>query len=215
MFEKLHKHSQGLKKAIASDNEISSENLRILSLLFLLTCGIMSFFKYTHVGLIWDSELTFKPQLLSSIIAIILITPLYLRGILKWNKSAYSLISLILILLVFASFTELALGGTEKSPIVIGLLAAAVLLSWLGMSAVAGSSWLLAFGAGIYSAIENSQALGIYGFIYIVSGFIGLVLHSGLNPGEFIQGVKNEYSKTANTAFETVNSDVNNLGNKL
>ena len=105
---------EGLKKALASDNELDNETLRLLSLLFLLASGVMSFLSYTHTGAyarIFNDSFSFQPKLISTIFAICLISPLYLRGILKWSKSIYSLLSFVLILLVFASFTELAIGG--------------------------------------------------------------------------------------------------------
>lgn len=188
---------------------MDSETLRFLSLVFLLISGVMSFFKYTHIGWLWDTSLTFKPGLISTIFAVFLIFPLYLRGVLNWNKSIFSLFSLILILLVFASFTELAIGGNENNKVVISLLVAAVLLSWLGIRAVAGASWVLALAAAIYSAIENNLAMGFYGFVYVGSGFIGLVLHSGLNPGELVEGIRNEYSEVGKKAIDTAKSDIN------
>jgi hypothetical protein len=203
---------EGLKKALASDNELDNETLRLLSLLFLLASGVMSFFNYTHTGvfagIFFDSSLTFQPNLISTILAICLISPLYLRGILKWSKSIYSLLSLVLILLVFASFTELALGGNGKSSIVISLLVAAVVLSWLGVKAVAGASWGLALAAAIYSAIESNLAMGFAGFIYIGSGFIGLVLHSGVNPGELFEGIRSEYSGSAASVISDISDTV-------
>jgi hypothetical protein len=146
--------------------------------------------------------------LISTILAICLISPLYLRGILKWSKSIYSLLSLVLILLVFASFTELALGGNGKSSIVISLLVAAVVLSWLGIKAVASASWGLALAAAIYSAIVSDLAMGFAGFIYIGSGFIGLVLHSGLNPGELFEGIRSEYSGSAASVISDISDTV-------
>ena len=203
---------EGLKKAVASDNELDNETLRLLSLLFLLASGVLSFFNYTHTGvfagIFFDSSLTFQPNLISTILAICLISPLYLRGILKWSKSIYSLLSLVLILLVFASFTELALGGDGKSSIVISLLVAAVVLSWLGVKAVAGASWGLALAAAIYSAIESNLAMGFAGFIYIGSGFIGLVLHSGVNPGELFEGIRSEYSGSAASVISDISDTV-------
>jgi hypothetical protein len=203
---------EGFKKAVASDNELDNETLRLLSLFFLLASGVMSFFNYTHTGvfagIFFDSSLTFQPNLISTILAICLISPLYLRGILKWSKSIYSLLSLVLILLVFASFTELALGGNGKSSIVISLLVAAVVLSWLGVKAVAGASWGLALAAAIYSAIESNLAMGFAGFIYIGSGFIGLVLHSGVNPGELFEGIRSEYSGSAASVISDISDTV-------
>ena len=185
---------KALKKAVANDNELDNETLRLLSLLFLLISGAMSFFKYTEVYAFWPNTVrTFEPRLISTVIAIFLIAPLYLRGVLKWNKSIFTLISLFLILLVFASFVELAMGGNQHSQTVMSLVGAALLLSWFGIREVAGISWVLALVAAIYAANESNLAMGKAGFVYIASGFIGLVLHSGLNPGLLLQGIKSEY----------------------
>ena len=201
MFEKI-------KEAMVNENELDSGTLRMLSLIFLLISGVMSFFKYTHSGWIWNTYLTFKPGFISSILAICLISPLYMRGVLKWNKSIYTLISLVLILLVFASFLELAMGGNEKNTVVISLLVASIVLSWLGIRAVAGIGWMLVLVAAIYSVIENHLALGFFGFVYVASGFIGLILHSGLNPGQMFSEIKGEFSgaasKTINEAKQSI-----------
>jgi phage shock protein PspC (stress-responsive transcriptional regulator) len=211
-----HKMLEGLKKALASDNELDNETLRLLSLLFLLASGVMPFFNYTHTGVfagvfagIFHDSFSFQPKLISTIFAICLISPLYLRGILKWSKSIYSLLSFVLILLVFASFTELAIGGgSGTSSIVIPLLVAAVVLSWLGVKAVASASWGLALAAAIYSAIVSDLAMGFAGFIYIGSGFIGLVLHSGLNPGDLFEGIRSEYSGSAASVISDISDTV-------
>lgn len=163
----LHK----IKVAIASENEMNSETLRLLSLFCLFLSGMMSFFNYTQIGWLWNTTVSFSPNFISTIMAIFLIAPLYMREILKWNKSIYSSIAFILILLVFASFVQLALGGNGKNIIITLLLSAAVVLSWLGIKPIAGVAWMLVFTAGIYSAIANSLAMGFFGFIYVASGF--------------------------------------------
>lgn len=199
-----------IKEAIANNNELNSSTLRVLSLVFLLISGAMCFLTYTrHNTFWWNTEVTFKPSYQATIIAIILITPLYIRGILKWNKSIYTIISLILILLVFASFVELALGGNDKNNIVVVLLASAVILSWLGIRAIAGFSWALAFIAAIYSAQITNLTMGFYGFIYIGSGFLGLVLHSGLNPGSLVNGIKEEFSSSTKNIASKAKQDIN------
>ena len=45
----------------------------------------------------------------------------------------------------------------------------------VGMKAVAGS-WLLLFPAIAVSIINNNTAMGFYGFIYVASGFIGILI---------------------------------------
>jgi len=204
-----------IKNTIANDNELDRATLRVLSLTFLLISGAMSFFKYTHVGWLWNTNLTFISGFISSILAIFLIAPLYMRGILKWNKSIFTLISLVLILLVFASFVELALGGNDNNAIVISLLASAIILSWLGIKEIASISWVLALAAAIYSVVENNLAMGFYGFIYVASGFMGLVLHSGLNPGELLQGIKVEYSSSATKVTKTAKQNIDATVGKI
>ena len=201
MFKKI-------KEAMVNENELDSSTLRMLSLIFLLISGAMSFFKYTHIGWIWDTDLTFKPGFISSILAICLLSPLYMRGVLKWNKSIYTLISLVLIMMVFSSFLELAMGGNEKNTIVISLVVVSIVLSWLGIKAVAGVSWILVLMAAIYSVLVNDLALGFNGFLYVSSGFIGLILHSGLNPGDILNEIKVEFSASATKAIGTVKQDV-------
>jgi hypothetical protein len=178
----------------ADENELDGVKVRSLSLIFLLLSGSMSFFGGTRHGWLWDTHLTFQPGLVSSILAVSLTSPLYMRGILKWNKSVYAVISFVLIILVFASFFELAMGGNGGSPIVTAFLSASVVLSWLGIKEIAAVCWILLIAAALMSTIVNNLVLGFSGFIYIVSGFLGLVLHSGLNPGQLFQGIKNEYS---------------------
>jgi len=205
---------------LVDDKELDSSKLRLLSLIFLFLSGIMSFFGYTHHGWIWDNHLTFQPGFVSSVLAILLASPLYIRGILKWNKSAYTIISFILIMLTFASFIELAMGGNGKSSIITALLAASVVLSWLGIKEVAGICWILVIAAALMSTIVNNLILGFYGFIYIVSGCLGLVLHSGLNPGQLLQGIKNEYSINSSDTLSklsesSISIDMESLSNPV
>ena len=201
-----------IKNFLVNDKELESSWQKLLSLIFLSLASLMSFFSYTQVGYFWDSHLKFTPSFVSAIIGIVLVAPLYLRNILKWNRSIYTMISFVLILLVFASFTELATGGNPKSSLIYSLIAISIVLSWLGIRGIAGISWILVLAAAIYAAIVNNLALGFGGFIYICSGFMGLLLHTGLNPGMFIKNIKEEYSSTAVRAKNAVKSEIEETG---
>jgi hypothetical protein len=65
MFEKL-------TSFLVNDNELDSTQIKLLSLVFLLISGVMSFFEYTHHGWLWNSKLTFQPDMVSTILAIVL-----------------------------------------------------------------------------------------------------------------------------------------------
>ena len=132
---------QKLRYALADDNEMNSETLRFISIICLSTAGGMSFFGYTSssalgqfITLIQHHSIkySFNPGLISTLIAIALICPLYFRGILHWNKSKYSIVSMVLIVLVFSSFIEIATGGSS-SPLSTGLIGSAVILCWYWM----------------------------------------------------------------------------------
>ena len=186
-----------LISSITDNTPMSGTAQRALSIIFLIISVSMAFMTYSREGMFFDSKLEIFPSFISTLIAIILIAPLYARNILKWNKSFYTLISLILFLLLFGSLVELAMGGNGlNSQVIQYLLLTAVILSWLGMKAIAGGSWLLLFPAIAISIVNNNTAMGFYGFIYVASGFIGILLHSELNPANLVKGFKEEFVAT-------------------
>ena len=202
-----------IKDVLVNDEEIDSGLQRFLSLMFLLIAGLMSFFSYTHIGWLWNTKLSFTPGFISTIFGLVLIAPLYLRNILKWNRSIYTILAFILILLVFSSFVELATGGNHKNTIIYSLLAISVALSWLGIKEIAGISWILLLAAAIYSVIVNNIVLGFYGFIYVTFGVLGLLMHTGLNPGELMKSIKDEYSSTTVHAVNGVRAEIDEVKN--
>jgi hypothetical protein len=208
MFEKI-------RAAIVDDNEISKEWQRFASLALLLLAFLIAMLPYDRTNLFGiHRPFNFRPEFLSGTLAIMLIAPLYLRGLLKWNRSIFSTISFVLILGVFASFLELAVFGAKSmlGSINAYLVLIALALSWLGMRSVAGISWMLVLVAGVYNILNSSLNLGFPGFIYISAAFTGLCFHSGLNPGEFISAIKNEYSPAANRAKKRIADDVTAAG---
>lgn len=205
--------------SVTKDKKLTDGTQRLLSLIFLGLAGFMSFLTYTKYveGMIWGGEmetLSFTPTFISTIIAIALITPLYLRNIFKWNTSIYSIMSFILILLVFSSFVQLSLLGGNDSKMQAAL-AIAILLSWVGLSAIAGISWIIVLGAGVYTVIINNITMGVYGYLYIMFGFLGLILHSKLNPGELMQSMKEEYSEGTSKVIDTVKGDIQTTSSKI
>ena len=131
MFEKI-------RAAITDDNEISKEWQRFASLAFLLFAFVLALFSYEKVGwraLIPGSEVDFTPGFESGTLALALIAPLYLRGLLKWNKSPFTTFSFVLILGVFASFVEMAILGGKSTfgSVNLYILMIALALSWAGI----------------------------------------------------------------------------------
>lgn len=90
-----------------------------------------------------------------------------------------------------------------------------IVLSWFGMRSIAGIGWLLALGSGIYTITSNSIAMGFHGFLYVISGTVGLLLHSGLSPGGLAQGLIAEYSPSVRRALEASRGDVGTFGDSV
>lgn len=203
-----------VREYLINDDELDSGSQRFLSLIFLFIAGAMCFFTYTREILgFYHRSFHFRPGFISAMIGLILVTPLYLRNILKWNKSVYTITSFTLILLVFASFVQLANGGNSLSyGIVFYLIAASIILSWLGIRGVAGISWILVIAAAVYSIRHSNIELGFCGFIYVLSGFLGLLMHTGLNPGALMKSLKDEYSKPIIDTANIAKSEIETTG---
>jgi hypothetical protein len=180
---------------LTDDSELSIRTQRALSLVFLGIAGVMSLQEYVDTSWLWDRHLSFSPTLLSSALALPIMAPLYLRGILKWRKSIYTTMSFLLLLMVFASMIELALGGNGLSGATASVVGVTLVLSWLGMGGVAQSAWVLLAGTAVYSTIRNNMALDAYGYFYVATCCLGLLFHSELNLGQLSVAIREAYGR--------------------
>ncbi|WP_323717084.1 hypothetical protein [Paracoccus aminovorans] len=139
-----------------------------------------------------------------------MLLPLYARGILKWSKSIYGLIMLVLLWTVYSSIIQMALNG--KSNIPEYMIASATLLSWLGIRGVAGFAWVIAFSACILSLITSNAAMGGLGFLFLVTAFLGCVLHTGLGPAQFMHEVRQEFHGFSHETVQRISEDVKAAG---
>jgi hypothetical protein len=76
------------------------------------------------------------------------------------------------------------------------------------MRAVAGIGWVLAFAAAVVSALSTSAAMGMSGFLFIASAFLGLLMHSNLGPARVVEEIVAEYSRAARFTVDRAASDV-------
>jgi hypothetical protein len=209
MFEKI-------RVAITDDNEISKEWQRFASLAFLLFAFVLALLPYERNGLITQylRPIRITPGLLSGSLALALIAPLYLRGILKWNRSPFTTISFVLILGVFATFLEMSILGRGSFIKELNFYAVmiALALSWAGLRGIAGIAWIIVLIVGIHSVAVVHDAMNFGGFLYICSATLGLCFHSGVNPGELLSSLKEEYSPLANRMQKRVAEDVSAAG---
>ena len=195
-------------ETLTDEKELSKMKQRRLSLIFLFIACVQIFIPYDRG--FWDTiknfetELLIMPDFTSGFLGILIIVPLYARNILKWNRSNYTLIKLIMFILIFSSLIKLI--GVSKAYSII-VLSAALALSWLGIKAVAGLAWILLFAGVIFFSLENINAMGFCGWIYLISVFVGLILHSELSPSQLTSSFKEEFFK-ANDITDRIKSDV-------
>lgn len=208
-----------IRAAITDDNEISKEWQRFASLALLLFAFVLALLPYERkrLGGLWHTNVSITPEFLSACIALALIAPLYLRGLLKWNRSPFTTISFVLILGVFASFVQLSVFGGKSwvGTVNFYMVMIALVLSWIGLRGVAGIAWIIVLLAGIYNVHSTSTNLGFAGYLYICSAFLGLCFHSGVNPGELVSSLKDEYSPGATYLKKRVVDDVSAAGQLL
>lgn len=179
-----------------SEVEFQAHTTKLISLLFLSIAFVITLLQYTASSnfllIIPRNDTIIRPDFISSCFSLLLVVPLYARGILKWSISIYGILNFILFLSIFASLTQIALGGSQHD-ITKYLLAAAVLISWAGIRAFASAAWILAVAAAIFNIVNANINLGFLGFIFVCSFVLGLTLHARLSPSNILSGLIAEY----------------------
>jgi len=202
---------RNITELVTSEEQFSGTTKKLLSLIFLSIAVFFSLKTYYGTTLFFfETKVRIAPDLISGVIAISMLLPLYARGILIWRKTIYKLIVFLLLLSVFASMSKVAI--YQNSSVTGYLIAAAVMLSWLGLRSVAGFGWILIFAAAILNAFATSDAMGVYGFIFIVTAFLGLVFHADLAPNKLATEILKEYRHQTSDIANNITSDVAEAG---
>lgn len=197
---------------LTSEQSFSERTTKLLAILSLVISASLCLFSYTSRKLFFfQVDVSIRPSLISGITSIVMLAPLYARGILGWSKSVYGVLVFVLLSTVYAGIIEIAIGG--KTGIPEYLVAAAAMLSWLGMRGVAGFSWILAFAACLFSIIETNGAMGFYGFIFIMTAFLGCLFHSGLGPADFLRDITEEFHIRTESVGKRIATDTDVAAN--
>lgn len=193
--------------SITSEEQLSNKAKKLLSIIFLLVAFLISMASYTYKGWFFDTATNIRPDFISTLIALALVTPLYARGILKWSTSVYGIINFILFLSIFASILQIGL-GESSSDVSKYLIVSAVLISWIGFRGIAGMAWMPAIAAAAFNVVSSNAALGVWGAVFLCSVTIGLLLHSNLSPANLMQSLQDEFSPLAATKVKNIRKDI-------
>jgi hypothetical protein len=206
---------------LVSDSELNSKALRIISLVSLFIT-IMLFWLPTYkigknilsqIPIINDFswayiELDFKPGIRAGIIGLILIVPLYIRGILYWGRTTiYSMLSFVLNFCLASTLATICFENVKESflsslwpmeDIRVFILFLAIILTWLGLREIAGIAYIALLLIIFSNIAVVNKGMGFQGFLCILLGTLGLITQNGLNPKELFTGILDTYRKPVN-----------------
>lgn len=181
---------------ITSDVEFKEKTNRVLSIVFLFVAFSLTLFTYpseTRIFFIFERPPTnISPGFLSACFSLFLVAPLYARGILTWSRSIYGLLNFVLFLAIFASVAQIALGNNQ-SDLTKYLLGSAIIISWVGIRAIASTAWILAIAAALLNIVNANVNLGVWGFVFVCALTLGLLLHARLSPAHLMHNIVNEF----------------------
>lgn len=155
--------------------------------------GLMSYRQTTWFG---ESTVSFVPDLVSTLYAALFVLPFYLRRILVYAHTWARILSGLLNLTVAAIFIQMVLG--QGSPAVLGLpmpllLAVALGFVWLGIRPFAGLVWLAVMVLGAVNVQFASNAMGPWGWAFVLSALGGTVLQPDVHWESFRRSVLRDF----------------------
>lgn len=209
-----------ISEIIIGDQELTQNKQRLLSLILMTVATGLAWIphqKTTTVFFFWSKTLKtqgFVPDFITAMIGLLIVLPLYIRNILKWKKtSVYSILSFATNLTLVATFCKIILGEGFIFSVVTMSLGLALTLTWLGMRPVAGIAWIAVFVIGIVTLQVRNYVMGIYGYLFILLGFLGLILHSEFTPGAFYEEFRREFRGVVVEAAMEVKRDIQSIPN--
>ena len=185
---------------LVGDKELTKDKQRLLSLALLLAAIVFAWIPHERTWLlfrIWKRtflEDGFFPDFITAIMGVMIVLPLYLRNILKWeHTSVYSILSAAINVTLVATLCKIVVGNGFSQSLLSYLLLSAIFLSWLGMRPVAGMAWVAVLIIGIFGLIVRNYAMGMHGYLFVLCSFIGLLLQSEMKPRDVMQELSNEF----------------------
>jgi hypothetical protein len=192
---------------------VSKEKQRNLPAIICMAIAcFLSFIPWHSGGII----ISLAPSMLSTMIAIALYSAVIIRlkGLQNSFNCASETILSCLTILFCASFISF-LSGKETIQIfwfklfISGkvLLTFAVLLSWIGMAAIAGFIWVALFIFAATRILLGDLAMGFWGNIYVLSAFLGIVFQLKQQSANFLDALGGDMVSLAARTKRRIISD--------
>ena len=187
-------------------NELSATVIKWLALICLslaVAIGCWSFTVEARFLLVFPSSKTvsYAPDFKSGLLSLAILLPLYSRQILRWDGfTMFSIFGFVLTWAVSAVFVQILVGGEVvwtqfgfRIPNVSFVaLCVLVALVWLGMRGIAALAGAMALVLVAFNLL-NSSIMGVFGFLFLGLGFIGIILQNRIPPTETIKVISQEW----------------------
>jgi len=199
-----------LLSIVFGEVELGVRSKKGLSIIFIILALVLAWIpKNIKVAYIipWEVD-GFLPNLLTGILGLMIVLPLYIRNIFNWRTtSVFTILAFLLNAAFSATFAKIILGGGEfEFTLITTSLIAAVIITWLGMRPIVPLAWASVFGLGAIALVKTSYIMGLSGFLFIVFGFLGILLHSELDIASLTKEVSEQFKGPAKSMQEAANN---------
>lgn len=204
-----------LKKSSGICVECIKNNKSVCLSIFFLLCAFvigMYRFQYTYM-FFFKRELSLSPTLYSGIGALLIVSPVFIRGkadIIN-NHSLSVILLFILDICVFSTLANAIFSNKNIIPFIpvngYTILFMGGLLSWLGIKMIAGYIWVLLIFLSLTRLTTVDSAMGFSGFLYILFSALGILFQiKDICGSDF--SLKDYISSSAGAAGRVAREDV-------
>ena len=182
---------------LVGDFAIGRDARRYLSLITLMVAICIGLMTFVRHGWVWSSEITIRPDLISTIAAIALVGALYLRRVVEWAPSIYSILALVLNVTITSILVRASLGGSAWSFAGLSmpyLITFAIVLTWVGLRPLAPVFWGLVILVGFFNLQMISNAMGLWGYLFIILSAVGVLLQIEPNLKNFGLEIRRDFN---------------------
>ena len=187
-----------------------------ISCLFLSISVFLSFINWSY----GHEIMSIRPNMISTIYAVFLYMAFIIRfkDLKQMLHSPLDMVVCVLIILIFAALIQPLLLVKSIPFFIIGdipfdaniMIPIAIVLSWLGLGAISGIIYPIIFILGICNIFFLNKAIGIWGPIFILSIFLGMLFYISTEPQFY--SMKSLFSLSMKKGVTTVKSDMNETG---
>jgi len=193
-----------ISKAILSEKEFTRDAKKLLGLIlgiFAIIAGSLWYvssgwggflkmmtwpFHSDWINTTFSTKLTFQfPGFLNSLWGLALCFPIYLRNFIPFKVlSPYSYISFALNFCLFSVVAQLIFGASESFThnTMNTIFIASIVITWMGMRAVAGFGWIAVFVLAVINLISADYHLKQFGLPFVLCAFSSFMFQTELSP---------------------------------